>query len=184
MKSDFIRIVLNSKNELRTEASLSISGLMFSDVDVKIDTGCPRTSFPILRMGVLDKDAYKMKLRDCSDDSIAKSISFGVNDSKVKKDEDRKKFKARRYMDLNSISFRHIARDLSIGGVWLGDYEILVSYDRIGNILIGMDILQTLEVHMGKISTGETVMLGCPKSNIVQGYRDELHNLFDVRRIV
>ena len=183
MKNDFIRVVLNSRNELRAEASLSINGLTFINVDVKIDTGCPKTSFPLLRMGVLDKDAYSMKLKDCSDPSVAKSISFGVNDSNQKKEEDKRKFKAHRYMDLYSISFRHIAKDLSIDGVLLGDYDVSVSYDRVGNILIGMDILQTLEIHMGRIGTGEIVMLACPKNNITQGYRDELNNLFDVRRI-
>ena len=86
-------------------------------------------------------------------------------------------------MDLNSISFRHIAKGLSLNGLILGDYEVSVSYDRVGNILIGMDILQSLEIHMGKTANGETVMLACRRDNITQGYWDELSTLFDVRKI-
>ena len=183
MTNDFIRVVLNLKNELRADADFELNGRLFTDISVKIDTGCPRTSFPVLRMGISDMEAYRLKQRDCNDISVAKTISFGVNDSRRKKDEDKRRFKAHRYMDLNSISFRHIAKGLSIDGVLLGDYEVSVSYDRIGNILIGMDILRTLEIHMGRISTGEIVMIACPKNNISLDYRDELNKLFDVRRI-
>ena len=183
MTNDFIRIVMNSKNELRADADFEINGRPFVNTSVKIDTGCPRTSFPFLRMGMSDMEAYRLKQRDCNDNSVKKTISFGVNDSNQKKDEDKRKFKAHRYMDLNSISFRHIAKGLSLNGLILGDYEVSVSYDRVGNILIGMDILQSLEIHMGKTANGETVMLACRRDKITQGYWDELSTLFDVRKI-
>lgn len=156
----------------------------FANVNVKIDTGCPHTSFPMQKLGISDAEAYRMKLKDSNDASIMKSISFGVNDSKTKKDEDKKKFRSKRYMELNSISFRHIATGLSICDMDIGDFEVSVSYDRVGNILIGMDILKTLEVHMGTISTGETVLLACPRNNITNDYRQELNSMFDVRKVV
>ena len=46
MMNDFLKIELSSKNEFRTVASFELNGLSFTNVDVKIDTGCPRTSFP------------------------------------------------------------------------------------------------------------------------------------------
>ena len=113
-KNNYIKIILNSKNEFRTDASFEINGLSFSNVNVKIDTGCPRTSFPMQKLGISDAEAYRMKLKDSNDASIMKSISFGVNDSKSKKDEDKKKFRSKRYMELNSISFRHIAKGRNI----------------------------------------------------------------------
>lgn len=92
MKNNFLKIYLNEKNEFRTDADFLLSGIHFSNVSVKIDTGCSRTSFPIQKLGVSPQEAYKMKLKDCNDDSVRKSISFGVNDAKLKKDMDKKKF--------------------------------------------------------------------------------------------
>ncbi len=54
----------------------------------------------------------EMNQRDCVDNRIRKEISFGVNDSKEKRDADKEKFKAGKYMDLKSVTFQH------------GDFEI------------------------------------------------------------
>lgn len=156
-ESKFLKIILNKKNEFRTCASFILNGINFSNVDVKIDTGCPKTSFPMLKLGISEENAYKMKEKDCNDDSVQKRISFGVNDSRVKVEEDKRKFKAKRFMDLNSISFRHTTKNLFLDNFFLGDLDISVSYDRTGNILIGMDILKILEIHIGTNSNGETV---------------------------
>lgn len=59
------------------------------NMNVKIDTGCPYTSIPILRFGISSTKAQQMKQSDCVDDRIRKEISFGVNDSKEKRDEDK-----------------------------------------------------------------------------------------------
>jgi hypothetical protein len=48
----FLLVKLNQKNEFRTTASFEINGMKFSAVDVKIDTGCPHTSFPMLKLGL------------------------------------------------------------------------------------------------------------------------------------
>lgn len=53
MKNNYIELVLTAKNEFRAEASFRINGMDFSKVNVKIDTGCPRTSFPMLKLGIL-----------------------------------------------------------------------------------------------------------------------------------
>lgn len=184
MKNNYIELVLTAKNEFRAEASFEINGMLFSKVNVKVDTGCPRTSFPMLKLGISDTEAYKLKVRDCGDKRVAKSISFGVNDTKQKKDEDKKKFKSQRYMELNSISFKHTAIDFSLNDLSLGDIDVLVSYDRVGNILIGMDILKKLEIHIGTLATGETVLLACSKDNLSDEYRLRLNSLFDVRKVV
>lgn len=59
------------------------------NMNVKIDTGCPYTSIPILRFGISSTKAQQMKQSDCVDARIRKEISFGVNDSKEKRDEDK-----------------------------------------------------------------------------------------------
>ena len=56
-----------------------------NDVIVKIDTGCPYTSFPIKNLGISDEKAFAYKQKDSNDSSVRKSISFGVNDSNERK---------------------------------------------------------------------------------------------------
>ena len=76
MSSDFLSVKLNSKNEFRTTAGFVLNGMNFSAVDVKIDTGCPYTSFPILKLGVSEEAAYKLKQLDCQNNSVAKTIKI------------------------------------------------------------------------------------------------------------
>ncbi len=182
MTSSFCKIVLSAKNEFRTTADFELNGLTFHTVDVKIDTGCPHTSFPVLKLGISDEVAYRMKEKDCADDSVQKTISFGVNDSKQKRDEDKKKFKSHRFMELNSISFRHTAQGFTLGGLLLGDFVVSVSYDRTGNILIGMDILKNLNIHIGTNAEGKTVLLAIKQQEETEEFRMELAKLFNVQK--
>ena len=181
MNNEFLEIKLNSKNEFRTTASFELNGMYFSAVNVKIDTGCPHTSFPVLKLGISEETAYKLKQKDCFDNSIAKTISFGVNDSKAKRDDDKKKFKSKRFMELNSISFKHTANSFSLGNLMLGNFPISVSYDRTGNILIGMDILRNLNIFIGTNTIGETILLAC--KNETQTFVAELSKLINVKRV-
>lgn len=179
--NDFLVIKLNQKNEFRTTASFEINGMKFSSVDVKIDTGCPHTSFPMLKLGLSEESSYKLKEKDCQNESVAKTISFGVNDTKVKRDEDKRKFKSRRFMELNSISFKHTAKDFSLGPLSLGNFPISVSYDRTGNTLIGMDILKRLDIFIGKNNLGETVLIACQQET--KSFIAALSELVDVKKV-
>lgn len=179
----FLMIKLNQKNEFRTTASFEINGMKFSAVDVKIDTGCPHTSFPMLKLGLSEETAYKLKEKDCRNENVAKTISFGVNDTKVKRDEDKRKFKSKRFMELNSISFKHTANDFFLGNIPLGNFPISVSYDRTGNTLIGMDILKMLDIFIGKNKEGETLLIACPNKYTSQSFVAALSELIDVRKV-
>ena len=99
---------MNQRNEIRTDVNLRIKSMeltQIEDVNVKIDTGCPYTSIPILKFGISSAKTQQMKQRDCADDRIRKEISFGVNDTQEKRDADKEKFRAGKYMELNSITF-------------------------------------------------------------------------------
>lgn len=183
MKSEYLKIIMTDRNEFRTTADLSFRGTDYKKVDVKIDTGCGYSSFPVSRLGITPTEAYLLKVADSTDDSVRKAISFGVNDSRLKREEDKKKFKSRMYMDLTSVTFKHMVSSLSLGNYEIGDCEARISYDRTGNILIGMDILKLMDVHIGTIDTGETVMLACKRGELSKEYREELNSLFDVRRV-
>lgn len=112
---------------------------------------------------------------------LRKKISFGVNDSKEKRESDKEKFKAGKYMELKSITFQHKDFEIDFGGVCINKDYVKVSYDRTGNILIGMDILSKLDIHIGKSKIlGKTVFIACPYESMNQEYREALSRHFDI----
>lgn len=64
------------------------------------------------------------------------SLSFGVNDTKEFREE--------------QIGFVHTVKKLSINGYKLPAMDIKVNYNRIGNVLIGLDILKLFDFHCGR----------------------------------
>ena len=70
MKSNFLKVIMTDRNEFRTTADLSFRGTDFTKVDVKIDTGCGYSSFPVSRLGITPSDAYLLKMADSSDPAI------------------------------------------------------------------------------------------------------------------
>ena len=161
MKNNHILLELNRNNEIRADVSLTIKSLgimAIEDINIKIDTGCPYTSVPVLKLGISNRKAQQMKQKDCLDEAVRKEISFGVNDTKEKREVDKEKFRNRQYIEKDYVK---------------------VSYDRTGNILIGMDILSEMDIHIGKSRLlGKTVFLACPNDNINQEYRDALNQHF------
>lgn len=180
----YIKILMNRKNEFVTTADFCFMGMECIDVDVKIDTGCGHSSFPVSRFGFSKIKAYDMKSKDSNNPDIKKHISFGVNDSVLKRKEDKHKFKKGLYMDLSSITFSHKLEDMSIAGYSINCTDVRISYDRTGNVLIGMDILKNFDIHIGTTVSGDTVLLACLKDNITKEYSDELEKLFDIRKVV
>lgn len=182
MKNNHILLELNRNNEIRADVSLTIKSLgimAIEDINIKIDTGCPYTSVPVLKLGISNRKAQEMKQKDCLDEAVRKEISFGVNDTKEKREVDKEKFRNRQYMELKSITFQHGGFDIDFGGVHIEKDYVKVSYDRTGNILIGMDILSEMDIHIGKSRLlGKTVFLACPNDNINQEYRDALNQHF------
>lgn len=56
-----------------------------------------------------------------------------------------------------------------------------VSYDRTGNILIGMDVLSQMDIHIGKSKIlGKTVLIACPYEGMNQEYLKALSQHFDI----
>ena len=189
MKNNYIKISLNDNNEFRVKANIIIPSINVLDADdaiVKIDTGCPYTSFPIKNLGISEEKALAYKRKDSNDSSVRKSILFGVNDSKEKRDNDKKLFKNQKFMQLTSVSFKHSDVKLKIMDVSIGVDSVMLSYDRTGNILIGMDIMKDWDIHISKVTNpdleekGKTIFLACPKDSINAEYISELKRLFNI----
>ena len=135
MKNEYILLELNQHNEIRADVNMTIKGLditAIEDINVKIDTGCPYTSIPVLKLGISNMRAQQMKQKDCEDGRVRKEISFGVNDTKEKRDADKEKFRNGQYMELRSITFQHSGFDIDFGGVHIAKDFVKLSYDRTG----------------------------------------------------
>ena len=185
MMNKFILLEMNHRNEIRADVNMTIKSLGITEIEninVKIDTGCPYTSIPVKKLGISNEKARQMKMADCVNPVIRKEISFGVNDSKEKREKDKKHFLNRKYMELQSVTFRHDDLEIDFGGVRLKKDSVKVSYDRTGNILIGMDILSQMDIHIGKSRIlGKTVLLACPYDSVNMDYLRSLNEHFDIR---
>ena len=84
-------------------------------------------------------------------------------------------------MELNSISFKHIAKGFSLRNLSLGDFSISVSYDRTGNTLIGMDILKNLDIFIGKNKENETILIACKQQS--KQFVEALSDLINAQKI-
>lgn len=184
MKNSYIKSYLNCHNEFRAFASLYLFGTLFTNVNVKIDTGCSSTTFLTSKLGLPKEESQRLKLHDCNDKSIRKIISFGVNDSKAFREKSLLAFRTHQYEHLTCVSFVHKIKNLEIAGTPTKNSEVKVNYDRTGNILIGMDIISTWDTHIGKLNSGETLLLACPKNCLNHEYYDELERFFELKPLI
>ena len=187
MKNKFILLELNQRNEIRADVNLTIKSLGITEIEninVKIDTGCPYTSIPVRKLGISNEKAQKMKQADSADPAIKKEISFGVNDTKEKRETDKEKFRTGKYMELQSVTFQHESLEIDFGGICLKKNTVKVSYDRTGNILIGMDLLSQMDIHIGQSRIlGKTVFLACPYDMIDSDYLEMLDEHFGLQKV-
>ena len=153
-------------------------------INVKIDTGCPYTSIPVRKLGISNEKASLMKQIDCLNPLIRKEISFGVNDSKEKRESDKEKFRTGKYMELQSVTFQHKDLEIEFDGICLKKDFVKISYDRSGNILIGMDLLSQMDIHIGKSRIlGKTIFLACPYASLNSDYFQTLNEHFNLQDV-
>lgn len=182
--SNFIKSKLSQKNEFRCLGSFELFGMKPNNLSFKIDTGCGRTSVPLKKVNIESSVLEQYKNLDYSDESIIKTVSFGVNDTAEDRDRAKVLIKQKRYSEIHSLMCTRTLKNFTIGGVNLGDISLRVSYTRVGNILIGMDILSKMECHIITTPDNETYFLACPIDQIKAGNGDdfyiELENLYNL----
>lgn len=181
MMNNFIRIVQTPTKHgvggsFNATASFEVDNIpiAFTNVLVKIDTGCPISMVPLAKFNVLKLSLNYLK--NCDIQKGTKYIlSYGVESSgKLHK----KPITYKDKMNCEAMKFEHVITNFELDGMVINHDKIHVNYDRAGNILIGMDILENLDVHIGKNDTGETIFLACPKERINDDYLFELENTF------
>ena len=55
MRNKYILLEMNQRNEIRADVNMTIKSMELTEIEnmnVKIDTGCPYTSIPILKLGI------------------------------------------------------------------------------------------------------------------------------------
>jgi hypothetical protein len=174
----YLRIELSERKEFRCKGSIKLFGNYYNALDCKIDTGCPMTTIPLKKTQMDELRIYENMMKDYKDSSVKKTVSFGVNDSDMDRKRNIELFKEGRFELLNSVTCEKQIEDFKLNGCNLGTKTVRVSYTRTGNILIGMDILKTLDIHIATIDSGETIMLACPKDQINDEYLIELEKIY------
>lgn len=87
-------------------------------------------------------------------------------------------------MELQSVTFRHDSLEIDFRGICLKKDSVKISYDRTGNILIGMDLLSQMDIHIGHSRTlGKTVFLACPHDGINSDYLKMLNEHFGLQKV-
>lgn len=182
MRNKYILLELNDKNEIRADVDITIESLNIYDItniNVKIDTGCPYTSIPAQKIGISKNKAQQMKEIDCKNPKVQKRVSYGVNDTIEQKQRAKEEFKNGNFSSIKEISFIHKGFEISFDDIKIHQNQVSVSYDRTGNILIGMDILSKMDIHIGKSKiTNKTIMLACPYEMINNEYYKALNEHF------
>ena len=145
---------------------------------VKIDPGCSVSTIPLARFQALKGFCDSLKAADI-EENVHYEISSGVEtggEKHKKPDTDAEK------MLCPAMKFRHVIRNFQIAGMSVMSDVIYVNYNRKGNILIGIDILQYWDIHMGTSRiTGKKIFLACPEDSICLEYSKALEENFGIK---
>jgi len=147
----------------------------FYDIEVKIDTGCSISTIPVKRLKVSDTLCRALKERDIAN-NVPYFLSYGVETGGFKHAQpltDTEK------MECTAMKFEHRIFDMTIAGMPVPCDKICLNYDRRGNILIGMDIMQNWDIHMGiSNKTGKHLFIACHGERIGKEYLNALRMHF------
>lgn len=182
--NSFIKILMESTNNgggtFTTRASFRLDNIptFFSNVEVKIDTGCSLSTIPIGRFFYLKPFCKILKKNDIIN-GIPHVLSYGVESSGFphdipQKEEDK--------INCPALKFQHWVSNVSIAGMNMDDFSVFLNYDRRGHILIGMDVLKEWDFHCGLSGDGTNVFLGCPLIQLNDEYYKELNRVFGLKR--
>lgn len=141
----------------------------FKDIEVKIDTGCSLSTIPVKKLQVSDSICKLLKINDI-DAAVAYVLSYGVetggesHPSPITRQDK---------IDCKAMKFLHSITGFTLNNVQIPTQQIYLNYNRSGNILIGMDILQTMISHWDiSRKTGKLTLLSCPRETA----DDEFYN--------
>lgn len=152
----------------------------FKDIEVKIDTGCSVSVIHSERLQIPRILSQTKKISDINA-GIPFLCSYGVESGGMHHVIPQA-FGEK--VSCEAMKFMHGIHNLTIEGVKIPASKIHVNYDRRSNILIGMDILSTMETHIGiSGQTGKLTLLACPYSLFNDDFNNALERHFGLKRI-
>lgn len=158
----FVELVDNSFT-LYIHGELDNYDYYMHDLSCKIDTGCTHTVLNYFRIDPDSSQGEIKKIMDL-DAKVPYKRSFGVESRGFysKSPKTRKEF-----MRDNSLKFTHTIKSATFEDYSIGDIEVGINYDRRGTCLIGMDILQLFDFHIGtSLVTNNVIFIGVLKSQL------------------
>lgn len=169
MTNDYLEIELTPNKygggsfSCSAQFKLDSFNTLFQDVEVKIDTGCSVSTIPLKKLGIPDAMCRKLKSIDI-DNHTGYIRSYGVETGGQSHTEPQTK---RSRMKCEALKFRHYMEDFRLNNVIVPAQTIYLNYNRTGNILIGMDILQSMVTHWDiSRKTGKLILLSCPRDSL------------------
>ncbi len=152
----------------------------FRDVEVKIDTGCSFSTIPVKRLGIAEKICKQLKISDI-ENKVDYLRSYGIETGgKIHFVPVTKRQK----INSEALKFKHKVLSFRLCGVPIPVNSIYLNYNRSGNILIGMDILQKMICHWDiSKKTGKTVMLCCPRERANEAFYKAMREHFGIEKV-
>lgn len=163
-----------------TVASFKLDNILapFSNVPVKIDTGCSISTIQLARFQALKNFCETLKIDDIKG-NIPYEISYGVESGG---ERHQRPTTLEEKMQCPALKFQHTVKNFYIAGMPVCQDTIYINYNRKGNILIGMDILQHWSIHIGTSKiTGKNLFLACAENCISEEYLEALDINFGIR---
>lgn len=162
MNSNYLLVELYNKSfSFDLDGKLDNMESSFSGIDCKIDTGCSFTVINYFNIdpSIVQGEIYKIMDLDAK---VPYMRAFGVESSGFysKPPKSRGEF-----LRDKSLRFKHTLESAVFEGYPLGNITVGVNYDRRGTCLIGMDILQLFDFHIGtSLLTNKVVFIGVLRS--------------------
>ena len=182
--SPFLYIQLDDNNCFYAQSFVELYGKTLG-CRFKIDSGCSLSTIPFRRLTNLPELISRQYKKKAISDGLQYVRSYGVSDDSQIRKKDRDLLDQGNLMDCKALKFLHNDVNMNIGGYDIVS-DVYVNYDRVGNPLIGMDILRNFTFICDVSAlTGEYVFIGCLKNQKNKDdYYDAVRNHFGLIKTV
>lgn len=147
--------LINNRFKIYISGALDIDNTMLINQPAILDTGCAYSVLPyylLVQSSVYAVAKKKVDIRNKVDYLISYGVETGGEHHKKPETIDE-------LMSCTGLKFKHNLINFSLNNYIIGNTEIYVNYNRKSNILIGMDILQNFDLHIGLSRQTSTVVL-------------------------
>lgn len=177
MSEKFIYAELSSHNEFKCPLSIYLMKKKYL-AEAKIDTGAWSCLFPLKTLGLSEERCAELKKFFVYNNLIS-GVLHGVENMYHLSKEEISNMTNEEKMAFRGFVARADFEAFTLDGYFLDKGVFRVSCDTEGNILIGMDVLQHFDFHIGVSKlTGKSTFIGCLQSDINKEYLEAIYQHF------